>query len=97
MPRMKACADSSSSAPSASADIFVNSLMSAPAQNVKMFDEASTSARTLPSTFSQRSISSRTACGESGFAGGRLSHAIAMSSRVSSSTVSRCSPGSGCG
>src|SRR3954471_755712 len=49
--------------------IFVNSLMSAPAQNVKMFDEAKTSTRSLPSTSSQTDISSFTTCGDSGFAG----------------------------
>src|SRR5918994_1457841 len=96
IPRMNRCADSTSSAPSASGD-FENSLMSAPALKVKMFEEASTSARTLPSTDSHRSIRSRTACGESGFAGGLFSQAIATSPRVSSSTVSRGSPGSGCG
>ena len=37
----------------------VNSLMSAPAQNVNGFDEAITSARALPSTSSQSSVSSR--------------------------------------
>ena len=71
--------------------------MSAPALNVKMFDEAITSARTLPPTCSQTEIRSRTAWGESGLAGGRLSHAIATSPRVSTSTVSRWSPASGCG
>ena len=40
MARMKPWPDSISSAPSAPASIFVNSLMSAPAENVKMFDEA---------------------------------------------------------
>src|SRR5918992_1694070 len=97
MPRMKRCADSTSSAPSASGLIFVNSLMSAPALKVKMLEEAITSARAFPSTSSQTEIRSRTACGESGLAGGRLSHAIAMSPRVSSSTVSRWSPASTCG
>ena len=62
-----------------------------------MFDEAITSTLTLPSTSSQTEIRSRTAWGESGLAGGRLSQAIAMSPRVSSSTVSRWSPASGCG
>ena len=95
MPRMKRWASSTRCAPSSSGDIFVNSLMSAPALNVKMFEEAITSARALPPTSSQRSIRSRTACGESGFAGGRFSHAIATSPRVSSSTVSRWSPGVG--
>ena len=60
------------------ASILVNSLMSAPAQNVKMFDEAITSARTLPSTSSQTRDQRRArASGESGLAGGRLSQAIA--------------------
>ena len=86
---MKRWADSTRSAPSASGDIFVNSLMSAPALKVKMFEEAITSARALPSTDSHTSIRSLTACGESGFAGGRFSQAMAMSPRVSSSTVSR--------
>ena len=54
-----------------------------------MFEEANTSARSFPSTSSQREIRSLTAWGESGLAGGRLSHAIPMSPRVSSSTVSR--------
>ena len=71
--------------------------MSAPAQKVKMFDDAITNARACPSTCSQTEISSRMACGESGFAGGRLSQAIATSPRVSSSTVSRWSPASACG
>ena len=71
--------------------------MSAPAENVKMFEEANTSARTLPSTSCHSSASSRITCGESGLAGGRLSQAMPMSPRVSSSTVSRDWPSSGCG
>jgi hypothetical protein len=97
MPRMKRCADSTRPAPSASGVIFVNSLMSAPALNVKMFEEASTSTLALPSISSHSEIRSRTAWGESGLAGGRLSQAIAMSPRVSSRTVSRWSPASGWG
>ena len=97
MERMKRCAACTSSAPAAASVILVNSLMSAPAQKVKMFDEAITSARTVPSTSSQSEIRSRTASGESGLAGGRLSHATATSPRVSSRTVSRCSPSSGRG
>ena len=62
-----------------------------------MFDEAITSALALPPTSSQTEIRSRTAWGESGFAGGRLSQAITTSPRVSTSTVSRWSPASGCG
>ena len=49
--------DSTSSRALGVGRIFVNSLMSAPAQNVKMFDEAITSARALPSTSSHTSIS----------------------------------------
>ena len=98
MPRMKRCTASTSSAPSASGVILVNSLRSAPALKVKMFDEASTRARALAARpRSQTEIRSRTACGDSGLAGGRLSQAIAMSPRVSSRTVSRWSPSSGCG
>ncbi len=69
--------------------------MSAPAEKVKMFEEANTSARSFPSTSSQSEIRSLTAWGDSGLAGGRLSHAIPTSPRVSSSTVSRWSPGVG--
>ena len=36
-------------------------------------------------------------CGAIAFIGGFASHAIATSSRVSSLTVSGCSPSSGCG
>ena len=97
MPRMKRCVASTSCAPSSDGVIVENSLRSAPAEKVKMFDEASTNARALPPTVSQTSIRSRTAWGESGFAGGRLSHAMATSPRVSSRTVSRWSPSSGCG
>ncbi len=71
--------------------------MSAPAQNVKMFEEANTSARSFPSTSFQSEIRSRTASGESGLAGGLFSQAMPTSPRVSSSTVSRWSPASGCG
>ncbi len=49
MERMKRWPDSIRSRPSSSGVIFVNSLMSAPAENVKMFDEANTTARSLPS------------------------------------------------
>ena len=49
---MKRWPTPTSSAPSASGVIFVNSLMSAPALKVKMFEEAITSTRTLPSTAS---------------------------------------------
>ena len=64
-------------APSLSGVILVNSLMSAPAQNVKMFDEANTTARSFPSTSSHSAVSSRSPAGEIGLAGGRLSQTIA--------------------
>ena len=83
--------------PSFSGSMLVNALMSAPAENVNGFEEAMTTARALPSTDSHTSLSSPMSCGESGLAGGRLSHRMAMSPRVSTRTVSRCSPSSGCG
>src|SRR3954470_21425412 len=43
------CADEIRSSP-AERSIFVNSLMSAPAENVNRFDDANTSTRSLPST-----------------------------------------------
>jgi hypothetical protein len=89
--------DSSSSGPSFAGSILVNSLMSAPAENVKMFDEARTTARALPSSSFQTPDSSRISCGESGFAGGRLSHTITTSSRVSTAIVSWAPSWSGCG
>ena len=90
--------DSIRSAPSFEGSIFVNSLMSAPAENVNGFDDAMITTRAWPSSSFHASPSSRMTCGESGLAGGRLSHTIAMSwSRVSTSSVSfeRCS--SACG
>ena len=76
-------------APPASS-IFVNALMSAPAQNSIGLDEAITSARTspAPSTCSQTVPRSAITCGEIEFAGGLASQAIATSPRVSSLTVS---------
>ena len=71
--------------------------MSAPAENVKMFELANTTARSLPSISPHSSASSPTTCGDSGFAGGRLSQTIPTSPRVSSATVSRDWPSSGCG
>ena len=78
-----------------SGDILVNSLMSAPAEKVKMFDEAITTARSWPSTSFHSSASSLTTCGEIGLAGGRLSQMIPTSPRVSSAMVSRDCPSSG--
>ena len=97
MPVIRPWPASISSGPSLDGSIFVNSLMSAPAENVKMFDEATTTARALPSSSFQSSASSRITCGESGLAGGRLSHTIAMSPRVSRTIVSSDLPSSGWG
>ena len=62
-----------------------------------MFDEAKTTARSLPSISSHSSASSLITCGESGLAGGRLSQMMPTSPRVSSAIVSRDWPSSGCG
>jgi len=86
-----------SSGPSFEGSIFVNSLMSAPAEKVNGFDDAITTARAFPSSSPHTSDSSRMTCGDSGFAGGRFSQMIAMPSRVSSWIVSRDWPSSGCG
>ena len=97
IPRMNAWAESISSLPSLSGDILVNSLMSAPALNVNTFEDANTTTRSLPSISSHSSVSSFTTCGEIGLAGGRLSHTMPTSPRVSSAIVSRDWPSSGCG
>jgi hypothetical protein len=75
------------------ASSWVNDLMSAPAQNTCGFADAMTSARTVPPsrTCSQTRRRSSTTFGESAFIGGLSSHAIAISPRVSSVTVSPCS------
>ena len=59
MPVIKPWPDSIRSWPSLEGSILVNSLMSAPAENVKMFDEAMTTARALPSSSFHSSASSR--------------------------------------
>ncbi len=94
---MKPWANSSMALPSSSGFIFVNSLMSAPAENVKMFDDATTTARSFPSILPHRSPSSLRTCGDSGLAGGRLSHRMPVSPRVSSAIVSYDESESGCG
>ena len=86
-----------SAAPEVSS-ICVNALMSAPAQNSIGLAEAMTSAPIsgCDSTCAQMRPSSWITCGEMEFAGGRSSHAIAVSPRVSSFTASPCSkPSSG--
>src|SRR3954469_7254403 len=94
---IKPCADSISFSP-CERSILVNSLMSAPAENVKMFDDANTSTRSLPSTSCHSDASSSITCGDSGLAGGRLSQQMPISPRVSSAIVSRPSwSPSGCG
>ena len=78
----------------------MNSLMSAPAENVKMFDDAITTERICELSWQcfHTSPNSVITCGLSGFAGGRFSQMIATSPRVSSSTVSFWSKSaSGCG
>jgi len=95
--RMTPWPASTSSRPSVSGSILVKALMSAPAENVKMFELANTTARSLPSTSRHTSVSSEITCGESGLAGGRSSQMIPTSPRVSSATVSRDWPSSGWG
>ena len=74
--------------------------MSAPAEKTTGIEEAITSARTSPSalSFSQTVRRSSITCGLIAFIGGFASQAIATPpSRVSSLTVSACSPSSACG
>ena len=94
----QARASSSSSSLPAAASIFVNALMSAPAQNSIGFAEAMTSARIVParSTSSHTLRSAATDSGEIEFAGGLSSQAIAISPRVSSLTGLSSQPASGC-
>ena len=78
----------------------MNSLMSAPAENVKMLLDAITTERisVLSSQCFHSSPNSWISCGLSGFAGRPVEPDDRDSPRVSSSTVSFCSnPGSGCG
>ena len=76
--RRSECAPSSSSRPDASS-IFVNALMSAPAQNSAGFGEARISACTdgSPSAASHAFFSPSTTSGEIELAGGLSSHATA--------------------
>ena len=83
--RNSPCARSSSSRPPASS-IFVNALMSAPAQNSAGFGEATIIAFALPSTSSHAVSSASITSGESELAGGLSSHRIATSPRRSSLT-----------
>ena len=78
----------------------MNSLMSAPAENVKMLVDAITTERISSLSWQcfQSPMNSLISCGLIGFAGGRLSQMMPTWPRVSSSTVSFCSkPASGCG
>jgi hypothetical protein len=80
--------------------IFVNSLMSAPAEKTAKVEDVITTQRIAASDsmWSQIAVKSRITCGEIGLVGGRLSHRIAVSPRVSSRIVSFCSnPSSGWG
>ena len=73
--------------------------MSAPAQNSRGLAEAITSARAPPAstTCSQARRSAAIVSGESEFAGGRSSQAIATAPRVSSLTGPSSQPASGRG
>ena len=79
--------------------IWVKALMSAPAEKTIGTEEAITIAPTpsLALTRSQTVPRSRITSGETAFIGALASQAIATSPRVSSFTVSACSPSSGCG
>ena len=78
MRRSRPCASSSMAAPDV-ASSFVNALMSAPAHHNMGFAEAMMSARiaSSTSTWSHTRVSSSMTCGDSEFAGGRSSQAIA--------------------
>ena len=86
--RSRSCAPSSSSRPEASS-IFVNALMSAPAQNSAGFGEARIIALTAGSASiaSHALPSSAITSGEIELAGALSSHTIAYSPRVSSLTL----------
>ena len=73
--------------------------MSAPAEKTSGTEEATTIAPTPSAalTRSQTVLRSRITSGEIAFIGRFASQAIATESRVSSLTVSACSPSSGCG
>ena len=97
--RSSAWPSSISSLPPASS-IFVNALMSAPAEKTSGIEEATTIAWIESSalSFSQTVRRSTITCGLIEFIGRLASQAIATPpSRVSSLIVSVCSPSSGCG
>ena len=96
--RSSPCIRSSSACPPASS-IVVNALMSAPAQNSIGLAEANTSDRARPASVTSRQsfASASTTSGAIEFAGGRSSHAIALSPRDSSLTGLSSQPGSGFG
>jgi hypothetical protein len=96
--RSSACPPAISSRPLASS-MELKPLMSAPAEKTTGFEEAMTSAPTSPDPLSRSQTVPRSSitCGEIAFIGGLTSQAIATSPRVSSFTVSACSPSSGCG
>jgi hypothetical protein len=76
MSRSSACMSSSSWRPDDSS-IFVNALMSAPAQKSSGLALAKMSAGTLPPTSAQTSLSACSVSGDSELAGGLFSQAIA--------------------
>ena len=98
MSRSSAWPEWISSSPPASS-IWVNALMSAPAEKTTGIEEAITIAPISPAalTCSQTVPRSLITCGEIAFIGGLASQAIATSPRVSSLTVSVWSPSSACG
>jgi hypothetical protein len=83
--RNSACARSDSSRPPVSS-IFVNALMSAPAQNSAGFGEATIIARALPSRSPHACSSPSITAGASELAGGLSSQTTATSPRRSSFT-----------
>ena len=88
--RSSRCPRSSSSLPPASS-IWVNALMSAPAQNSAGFGEAMMIALTSSSTSRQAASSASITWGESEFAGGLSSHSTATSSPRRSSLTTAVS------
>ena len=88
------------SRPASGSSIWVNALMSAPAEKTIGIEEQISIAPTPSAslTFSQTSPRSDITCGETAFIGGLASQAIATLPRVSSFTCSGCSiSSSGCG
>ena len=94
--RSRLCPPEEISAPF-SGSVCVNALMSAPAENTTGTVEQTTIAWTSPASLRRFQTVPRSSisCGEIAFMGGFASQAIATSPRVSTFTVSVCSPSSG--